>query len=189
MTQDHNDIIYKLSLQFPKCFFDEAKRRVPLKKNIITDIEKLHIPEFEGNDLQAAIEWYQSHYYYHKCAVVAGTPRIDLDGVKVGTVTPQEANFHQDEIIRINNEKAARGIPNPHDADTAFPTKKQSALMQRSVENQLTDEELLKRARNKLARIEPILLGDDDDGLRATMTAPLLKSAIDDLKAIAARLQ
>jgi hypothetical protein len=69
------------------------------------------------------------------------------------------------------------------------PTNKEIAVSRTvATDRNFSDEELLRRVRAKLVRLEPILLGDDDDGLRSTITSPLLKSAIEDLKAIAARL-
>jgi hypothetical protein len=40
----------------------------------------------------------------------------------------------------------------------------------------LTDSELLQRATKKMARVKPIIEGDDDDGLRSETAVPLLKS-------------
>jgi sRNA-binding protein len=73
--------------KFPGCFFEDPKLRRPLKKNIVDDLNKEKVLNPEA--VTQVIGWYQNHYSY-KYSLIAGAPRIDLNGTKVGTVTLQE---------------------------------------------------------------------------------------------------
>ena len=55
--------------------------------------------------------------------------------------------------------------------------------------NPLSDAELLVAAGKKLTRAQALLAGDDDDGLRAEITVPVLKRAREDIDAVLARLR
>jgi len=85
---DKELVIQKLVSHYPKCFFAEPRMRLPLKKNILGDLEGDGFP-FTREEIIAVIEWYQSHVGYLR-ALQAGTKRIDLNGKAVGTVTQKE---------------------------------------------------------------------------------------------------
>jgi sRNA-binding protein len=53
--QDHNDVIRMLAEHYPRCFFDDARQRRPLKKNIIADIEAQQPKDLEPYDLPSAL--------------------------------------------------------------------------------------------------------------------------------------
>lgn len=190
MLQNPRETIISLSELFPKAFFDEPRLRRPLKKNIVDDILALNLSELGGLEIQSAVEWYTSHYGYHKGMAYAGAQRIDLDGRVCGTVTATEAQFAVESINRINSEKSANGYANPHHTPSAAIV--QERVMAKPIAPAappLTDSELLDRATRKLARVRPIIDGDDEDGLRADTAAPLLKSIHEDVKNLWDRLR
>ena len=55
--QDHNEVIRVLAEHYPRCFFDDARQRRPIKKNIIADIEAQKPEELDPYDIQSAIDW------------------------------------------------------------------------------------------------------------------------------------
>jgi sRNA-binding protein len=104
--QDCHAAIHALCAEYPKAFFVEPKRRVPLKHDIEKDIE----PELANNknsrlldyDIHEAIDRYRSHVGYKLACSVAGNSRVDLRGVATYPVTEAEA--------RIAEQEAAEGF-------------------------------------------------------------------------------
>src|SRR5215467_2779524 len=90
------DTIQGLAERYPKAFFVNPRQRRPLKKNILSDLEKDGAP-FAPELLSSALSWYQSHFSY-QYALEAGAKRIDLTGKEVSTVTEQEQRAAQIEI-------------------------------------------------------------------------------------------
>jgi len=186
--QDHNEVIRVLEEHWPRCFFDDPRQRRPIKKNILVDIEAQKPKELEPYDIAAAIDWYCGHYAYWKVLAMPGNQRIDLDGKPVDRVTELEAKRAIDEINRINAEKQARGIPNPH-INGAAPLRKLDMIKPVPPTVPATDAELLASATKRLARVKECLADPDEDGLRAEMVIPLLKKAIDDAQTLLARMK
>jgi sRNA-binding protein len=85
---DSEEVIRALANSYPKCFFEDPKLRRPLKHNILADLEKDGVP-FARDLVVAAIEWYTGNVRY-LYGLQAGSKRIDLNGVEVGTVSEQE---------------------------------------------------------------------------------------------------
>jgi sRNA-binding protein len=188
--QDRNVIIGVLAEHFPRCFFTDPRQRLPLKKNIVNDIEALKLKEFETVDIQSAVDWYISNYGYQKRLAIPGNKRIDLDGKPVGTVTELEANKAVDKINEINAAKEARGLSNPHDVRVSpVPLRRIDTMTMKATADTRSDHELLTVAAKKIARAQTLLAGDDDDGLRAEITVPVLKKAIEDVQVVLARLK
>jgi hypothetical protein len=189
--QDYNEIIQILAELYPRTFFMSGPLRQPLKINILADILAQQPPELDGANVSAAIEWYTSHYGYQKSVAIAGSHRLDLDGNRVGTVTHKEAQQAVEKITEINANKNARGIPNPHEVlRNGFGRGNiTSDAMSKVTASPLTDTELLTRAARKIVRVQPFIEGDDEDGLRCESSRPILKSIIDDLNALYARLK
>jgi sRNA-binding protein len=92
------EIISLLAEQFPKAFFEDGRQRRPLKKTIASDIVALGLEELKDADIGRAVSYYVNHYGYHK-TIVAGTPRIDLDGNVCGVVTEAE---QREALVEIN---------------------------------------------------------------------------------------
>jgi hypothetical protein len=181
-------IIIELEKLFPKSFFDEGRMRRPLKVDIVTDIVSRNEGALRGLDIARALGWYCGHYGYLK-TLLAGAPRIDLDGKTCGTVTQQEAREALAEIFRLNEEKAARGEFNPHDSQYAPPAREKTVKTIPPIAPPLTDSDLLRRASLRIKRLWPIIDGEDEDGLRAETAAPLLKSLHEDVKTLYDRLR
>ena len=82
-------IIRMLVDRYPQTFFEEPRQRQPLKKTILDDLINDGFP-VAREPLNAAVDWYQSHFGYHY-ALQAGAKRIDLHGKAASTVTQKEA--------------------------------------------------------------------------------------------------
>jgi sRNA-binding protein len=90
-TRDESEeIIRMLCEHYPKCFFEEPRRRLPLKKNITTDIIKDGDFDVSPEMIGAAMEWYTGHIGYDYATAITGAKRIDLEGNPVGTITKQD---------------------------------------------------------------------------------------------------
>jgi sRNA-binding protein len=82
-----DEMIEYLAAAYPKAFFTQSQLKIPLKKNIILDLEKDRVLDDEKR--QSAVRFYQQDWGYQRM-LVAGAKRIDLNGQTVGTVTEQE---------------------------------------------------------------------------------------------------
>jgi sRNA-binding protein len=87
---ESESVIRMLAEHYPKCFFEEPRRRLPLKKNITTDIIKDGDFDVSPEMIEAAVGWYESHVGYDYAMSIAGSKPIDLDGCPFGTVTKQK---------------------------------------------------------------------------------------------------
>jgi sRNA-binding protein len=83
-----DEMIEYLAATYPKAFFTQPQLKMPLKKNIVPDLEKDRVLDDEKR--QSAVSFYQHDWNYEQ-ALVAGAKRINLSGEEVGTVTEQEA--------------------------------------------------------------------------------------------------
>jgi sRNA-binding protein len=88
------EVITLLVMIYPICIKEDAKQRMPLKKGIVEDIERLRLKDFEGADVRSAINAYSSHPDALK-NMIAGTPRIDLFGNQDGVVSEKDAELAQ----------------------------------------------------------------------------------------------
>jgi sRNA-binding protein len=108
---ESENIVRMLVDNYPQTFFQEPRQRRPLKKTIVNDLIEDGFA-VAREPLEAAVQWYQSHFSYHY-ALQAGAKRIDLHGKTVGTVTEGEAIKAQDYIAerqREMNERRSRTI-------------------------------------------------------------------------------
>jgi sRNA-binding protein len=74
---EHEQVIHMLCDHYPKCFFEDPRKRLPLKKNIAADIVKDSNFQVDPDRITGAIEWYRSHISYDY-ALTAGVKRLDL---------------------------------------------------------------------------------------------------------------
>jgi sRNA-binding protein len=112
-NQDHNEVIAILARLFPKAFFVNPRMRVPLKFNIVADIEKQGCNDLLPYDVGPAVDWYMGHYGYEvMLGRSAGEWRVDLDGNQVVRVTEQEAQPLRKEPSKLN-KKEKKGINRP----------------------------------------------------------------------------
>src|ERR1700676_891244 len=105
---ENNEYIRLLATHYPKCFVEEPRQRRPLKHNIVADIKKDTTFDVTPEKITDAVEWYQSHIGYAYQSKIQGTPRIDLGGNGVSTVTEAEALAAQQRINDFNQEKHER---------------------------------------------------------------------------------
>jgi sRNA-binding protein len=99
-ANERDEFIAHLAEKFPKCFFVSPPSRLPLKANIIDDLEKAKV--LNNGKLVQALDWYQSHFSY-EYGLIAGAARVDLNGNRAGTVTPSE---QKEALKRIKERKA-----------------------------------------------------------------------------------
>jgi sRNA-binding protein len=86
--QEIESVIELLVELYPKCFYLDPEKRLPLKSGIVTDLVGDGVA-MARELLRASIDWYESHFGY-KFALQAGARRVDLHGEPVGTVTELE---------------------------------------------------------------------------------------------------
>ena len=106
-TEDKNNVIQMLAENYPKCFFETARYRRPLKKNIVADLEREGFP-VAPELLSASIDRYMSNYSYQYNQQQAGTKRVDLNGAEVGTVSEPEAIAAQTKVSEIRAAQEAQ---------------------------------------------------------------------------------
>jgi hypothetical protein len=180
--QDHNEVIAILAELYPRTFFVDPRLRRPIKVNISAEIDRRNEPELNGYNVGAAVDWYTGHYGYGK-SIIAGSPRLDLDGKQAGTVTEAEANSAEQRIAQINAEKQRRGEFPP-------PTRPRTPMTYAtsSVKRPTDNIELLGLVGKKVLRVRTLIEAGDDDGLLGDVARPIVKSIIDDLNDLYARL-
>jgi sRNA-binding protein len=108
---DIENVLRMLYVSYPRCFFEDARLRRPLKRNIAADLQVdgfAVAPELTI----AAINWYENRLGYQR-QIQAGSRRIDLTGSEVSTVTEREALDAQKRVQEINAFRNARAAPSP----------------------------------------------------------------------------
>jgi sRNA-binding protein len=81
--------IAKLAERFPKCFTVLGRKRRPLKVGINADVVAAMVGIVTPVEVGAAIRRCVSAIDYER-SLLAGTPRVDLQGRPAGTVTDSE---------------------------------------------------------------------------------------------------
>jgi sRNA-binding protein len=179
--QDSEAIIRILVEKYPKCFFDDPKKRRPLKNNIIADLQQEGFP-VASDAIVAAIDWYQSHFGY-QYALQAGVKRIDLNGKEAGTVTEKEQNNAQKKIRDDHQKLSERNLNSP--GRTMAPLynagrisedqlKKLDAPMKTKATTPAIAPQLERRYEAFMAA-NAALLGSGDAVLRSAMAAAALE--------------
>jgi sRNA-binding protein len=193
---DRDDVergIEALSEAYPKTFFVPGRMRRPLKKGIAADL-KAKLKENPGDelnfyDIDATLDWYCAHVGYVKNSSVAGTPRIDLNGKAVGTITESEARIAgqtADEIFERIEETKKRYVSN--DKGTVSGRGVASpAVKVLKVNVSATDDELLASMEKHLGALRTMLTTMPDD-LKEGLARPILILLIDELKTLEARI-
>jgi ProP effector len=101
------DTLLALRQKFPHAFARLSDRqRRPLKIGVHLDIQAA-IPDLDPVALGSALRLYVGDVRYHR-AVIAGAPRIDLDGNVAGAVTAAEAENAKRAIAGIEAKLAQR---------------------------------------------------------------------------------
>jgi sRNA-binding protein len=121
ISRDENETtIRQLVNKYPKCFFEDPRQRIPLKKNIAADLQMDGFPA-AYEVIVSAVEWYMSHFAY-QYALQAGAKRINLNGKEAGTVTQQEYLNSQKRIKEDQQKLTERNLGNPVKTMIALPS-------------------------------------------------------------------
>jgi ProP effector len=86
-----HDTIVALAELFPACFSVFEGRRKPLKIGIREDLLAALGGAITPEEAHLALAVYTGNHCYLKACAKAGTPRIDLNGEVVGSVSTEEA--------------------------------------------------------------------------------------------------
>jgi len=191
LRRDREAAISVLSEEFPKTFFIDPKRRVPLKYGIEKDIEAELATNKNSRlldyDIADAIEWYCSHVGYKCACSTAGNSRIDLHGTIASRVTEAEARIAEQEAAEIFADIEARKrqmAALPRFIAQPLPVQPQSL----SVDTNLTSMQMLEEIEKQLALVRTILGDSPNDPLRQQLARPALRLMIDELNTVVARL-
>jgi sRNA-binding protein len=110
---------------YPRCFFANPRQRRPLKRNIVTDLQKDGFA-MARDLITASVNRYRGHISYQYC-LLAGAKRIDLNGNEVSTVTEYDELGAKKKIAAINrkfNEYVPPALP-------SFITQQSTPVKQR----------------------------------------------------------
>jgi sRNA-binding protein len=179
--QDHKIVIAKLAELFPKTFFEDSRQRVPLKHNIVADVEKQGCNDLIGYDVGKAIDFYISHVGYQMILTHAGRPRVDLNGKAVTKVTAQEARAAQQKVDEIHaGWNAQNPMSRVRNLGTDLMRKVDASprLPSPDPRLELSATELVTSMEKKLTRITSLLESEDDE-----FKAEFLRKVVRELKA------
>jgi sRNA-binding protein len=188
---DLSRAIEALSEAYPRAFFVNGRLRRPLKHDIARDIKtaiaKDPSSELGFYDIDDAVDWYQGNVGYNLACSTAGTPRLDLDGNRVGTVTEAEA--------RVAGERAKTGFEQIEARKRLMNDRATSAsaappaVRALRVDTAMNDDALLAAIERHLASLRALLSGELlDPTLRKELARPVLLLLIDELKTLDAPL-
>lgn len=191
--QDHTHVIRMLADAYPKTFFIEPRRRVPLKvkieQDITADLANNKDNELRFYNIEAAVDWYRSHIGYHMACGTPGNGRLDLTGRAIAKVTEAEARAAQQAVTEIHHQmRTSRNgnyfSPTPERAPSA-PT-----LRFLTANSNLTNAEMFASIERHVKSLAAIVEGEliVDESLRANLARPVLQLIIDELKTVEARL-
>jgi sRNA-binding protein len=193
MYRDHDVIIAKLAALFPKTFFPNPRQRVPLKTNIVADVERQGCQELIGADVSAAVDWYMGHIgYLMMLSAAAGKPRVDLNGKLVSKVTAQEARVAKQKVDEIHLQKLSfTANPMYRVMNQGTDLMKKVTIQQDVPTNHragLPSAELVAGVQKKLARVTS-LLESEDDQFKADFLETVLKDISADVDALREQLK
>ena len=182
LRKDREIAISALCEEYPKTFFTDPKRRVPLKHGIEKDIEAELATNKNSRlldyNIVDAVEWYCSHVGYKRACSTAGNGRIDLRGTIASRVTEAEARIAEQEAAEIFADIEARRrhttlLPR-FIAQPSPPPQPQSL----PVDTNLTSMQMLQEIEKQLALVRTILGDSPNDSVASATGAP--RAATDD---------
>lgn len=99
---DEHGIIKMLAKAYPKCFFEDPARRIPIKRGIVDD---LHEDGFIINKalLLEVIDFYENCLQYLQ-RIRVGHGRIDINGSKSANITRLEATIAIRKIQKVTSK-------------------------------------------------------------------------------------
>ena len=192
VKQDHKQVIGLLAQTYPKAFFAEPRRRVPLKHAIDQDIRADLIDNKDSElcfyDVEGAVGWYCSHVGYAMACSTPGNGRLDLTGTMVAKVTEAEARAAQQTVDRIHQSINRYNSFSP--APERAPPPAPPALKVLTVNSSLNNAEMLAAIERHVKSLAAIVVGDlvVDEPLRANLARPVLRLILDELRTVEARL-
>jgi sRNA-binding protein len=191
MRQDHTHVIRLLAQTYPKTFFVEPRRRVPLKHAIEQDIKAdlVNNSELCFFNIEDAVDWYRSHIGYQMACSMPGNGRLDLTGATVAKVTEAEARVAQQAVDQIH-QAMGRYKPSSSPAPERATPLAPPSLKIFTVDSSLNNAEMLAAIERHVKSLVAIVVGElvVDDTLRANLARPVLRLIIDELKTVEARL-
>jgi sRNA-binding protein len=179
LEQQRFEIYQKLFEFYPNTFFEDARKRRPLKKNIARDIANEH-PEYSESEIASAIEYYCSHIGYDIVCQSAGVGRVDLSGHEVSKITSSEAEQHRKRIP----DKQAIIDANKREKHSMAP-RSTSIRPQPVATNPEPDpdHQSLAAATEAIASATNVLR-DKPGRMRSTLLVTALRVAVDELQSL-----
>jgi sRNA-binding protein len=179
--------------KYPKCFFENPQQRRPLKKAIISDLEKDGFPA-AYELITAGVEWYQSHFGY-QYALTAGAKRIDLQGNEVATVTETEEMNAQKKIKEDRQKLEERSAGNSvgtlnslHKAGRIPADQLSKVTVPPKPIMKAKSDPLLTRLQALLSSANNVLTGTEDETLRSALGTASLKVLIEEAEEVIVQL-
>jgi ProP effector len=178
--------IRQLAAKYPKCFVANGRLRLPLKAGIEADLRQ----DGANENAIAAVGFYTQSWDYLQC-LQAGAKRVDLDGIRVGTVTEPEAISAQKQLQEEQAKVARQRGASSSFAPPAFLARGHSVSQPREAD--LPEEsptpappaekppEQLPKAAPPLARLQAILQSASDIAARTedeTLRTALMTTAL-----------
>jgi sRNA-binding protein len=190
--EDREHLVSLLSQEYPKAFFIEGKKRIPLKHNIEDDLRADLKRNASSNlgfcDLDETIAWYQNHVGYIVNCSTPGAIRIDLEGNAVGKVTEAEAADASQDATKIFAEITTRKkLLAQGAAAAAAPAPAVPKVQSLSVDTNLNTTELLAKVQEQLAVVKGVF-GQGNSQFAMDLIRPALRLMIDELNAVVVRV-
>ncbi|MDF0583304.1 ProQ/FINO family protein [Bradyrhizobium yuanmingense] len=194
ITRDERELgVVALSREYPKTFFVDPKRRVPLKKAIEQDI-KIDLVRNKGSelrhyDIDCVVEWYCSHVGYHRACSFAGVGRVDLNGMVVAKISAAEARIAGERAAQIFAEIEMRKRQWQHQPQPGLVVAKPTLVYKRAlpINQSLNSIEMLAAVEKQIVVVKNLLGDTPEEALRRELARPALQLMIDELNTIIAR--
>jgi sRNA-binding protein len=188
---DRDELISHLAASFPKCFFEDPGQRRPLKRGIIADLEQQKV--LDHNKLIQALDWYESHFTYRR-SLIAGAERVDRDGRKAGTVTPQEQREARLWVVARKKEmrelqQAAVPSPPTSEKSPAINGHLNGAAMSKTAPPLPNLHPSLVPLREAVAIVDDILTAERYTALRTVLATAALREIIVNAEKLIGTLQ
>jgi len=103
-----HDTIVALADLFPQCFAVFQGSRKPLKIGIHADVVNALAGAITAKEASLALAIYCGNHGYLKACTKVGTPRIDLHGNTVGSVSAEEAGNAKQRLAQQRAKQAKR---------------------------------------------------------------------------------
>jgi sRNA-binding protein len=192
--EERDRALLALTEEYPKTFFIEPKRRVPLKHGIEEDIKADLITNQNSAlryfDIDDVVGWYRSHVGYLNSCSVAGVGRLDLKGMVVAKVTEAEARIAGEKATEIfaDIERRKRQWQRPQQSGFSVARATPPVRVRSfAVDTKLSNLDMLTAVQKQLELVKTILGDIPDDSLRRELARPALRLVVDELNTIIAR--